>query len=304
MLALPQDLLPRNALRRKVAARDYQEVISYAFVDEAWERDYAANADPVRLINPIASQMSVMRSTLFGGLLETLSGNINRKQPRVRVFELARVFKKQADGVDQPEKLALLVWGDRLPEQWGSKSARVDFYDLKADIEALLYPRTAEYRKASHPALHPGRCAEVLLDGKIIGVIGELHPQWVHACDLPSAPVLCEMDVAALTHVGTVQAKAVSKFQPVRRDLAFLVEESVEAGSLLATFAAASDPLIAGVALFDVYRGAGVEEGKKSLAFSVILQDFGKTLTDEEVEQAVKKLLDAAAEHHGASLRL
>jgi len=305
MLALPQDRLPRNALRRKVAARDYQEIISYAFVDQAWERDYAANTDPVRLINPIASQMSVMRSTLFGGLLETLSGNINRKQARVRAFELARVFRKQADNsVDQPEKLALLAWGDRLPEQWGSKSERVDFYDLKADVEALLYPRKAEYRKASHPALHPGRCAELVLDGQVIGVLGELHPQWVHACDLPSAPILCEMDVAALTQVGVVVARSVSKFQPVRRDLALLVDEAVEAGAMLATFAAASTPLVASVSLFDVYRGTGVEQGKKSLAFSVILQDAAKTLVDEEVEQAVKMLLDAVAAQHGASLRL
>lgn len=305
MLALPQDRLPRNLLRRKIAARDYQEIVSYAFVDERWEHDFAANADPVRLINPIASQMSVMRSTLIGGLLDVLTGNINRKQPRVRVFEIARVFNKQGDGVvAQPEKLAALAWGARVPEQWGAKTERVDFYDLKADVEALLHPLKAEYRKASHPALHPGRCAEIVLNGEVVGVLGELHPQWVQAYDLPSAPVLCEIDLSALTSVERIHAKPVSKFQPVRRDLALLVDESVEVAAMLATFAEASGPLVSNVALFDVYRGAGVEEGKKSLAFSVMLQDASKTLTDEEVEQAVSVLLDAVTERHAARLRL
>jgi phenylalanyl-tRNA synthetase beta chain len=304
MLSLPQDLTPRAQVRRKIAARDYQEIISYAFVAEKWERDFAGNSDPVRLINPIAAQMSVMRSTLFGSLIEVLAGNINRKQPRVRVFEIARVFHKRAETVDQPEKLAGLAWGARLPEQWGEKSARVDFYDLKADVEALLHPRRAEYRKSSHPALHPGRCADIVLDGAVIGQIGELHPQWVQSYDLPSAPVLFEIDLAALTRVERVQARAVSKFQPVRRDLALLVDESVQAGAMLASFQAAAGPLVTQIALFDVYRGAGVEAGKKSLAFSVHLQDADKTLTDEEVEQAVAVLLSAVSEQHDARLRL
>jgi len=304
MLPLPQDRLPRNLLRRKIAARDYQEIISYAFVDERWEKDFAANTDPVRLINPIASQMSVMRSTLIGGLLDVLSGNINRKQSRVRVFEIARVFQKRAERVDQPEKLALLAWGSRLPEQWGVKGEKVDFFDLKADVEALFYPLSAEYRKASHPAMHPGRCAEVVLNGQVVGVIGELHPQWVQAYDLPSAPVLCEIMLSALTNIAHIHAKPVSKFQPVRRDLALVVDESVEVAAMLATFAEASTALVSSVGLFDVYRGAGVEDGKKSLAFSVMLQDATKTLTDEEVEQTVSALLKAVTERHAASLRL
>lgn len=304
MLPLPQDRLPRAELRRKVAARDYQEIISYAFVDERWEHDFAGNDNPVRLLNPIASQMSVMRSTLIGGLVNVLSGNVNRKQARVRVFEMARVFHKTADGVDQPEMVAGLAWGPRLPEQWGVKTERVDFYDVKADVETLLLPKQAEYRKASHPALHPGRCAEVLVDGRVIGYVGELHPQWVHAYDLPSAPVLFELELAALTGIERLHARPVSKFQPVRRDLALLVDDKVEAGDMLKTFREAAGPLVTDVALFDVYRGAGVEDGQKSLAFAVTLQDATRTLTDEEVEEAVKVLLDRVAERHGARLRV
>jgi phenylalanyl-tRNA synthetase beta chain len=304
MLELPQDRQPRAVLRRKVVARDYQEVINYAFVDETWERDFAANDDPVRLINPIASQMSVMRSTLIGGLVDVLVANINRKQSRVRLFELARIFAKRDGGVAQPEKLAGLAWGARAPEQWGVKSERVDFYDVKADVEALFAPRRAEFVHASHPALHPGRCAAIRVDGVDVGVIGELHPRWVQSYDLPSAPVLFELDCAALESVARVLAQPVSKFQAARRDLALVVDEALEAGRLLATFAAASSPIVSDVALFDVYRGRGVDEGKKSLAFRVTLQDAGRTLTDEDVEAAIKLLLDAVAEQHGARLRL
>ena len=303
MLALPQDRLPRDVLRQKVAARDYQEIISYAFVDEKWEKDFSGNTDPVRLINPIAAQMSVMRTTLIGGLISTLAANINRKQPRVRLFEIARVFLKQEGEVEQPERLAMLAWGARLPEQWGAKTERVDFYDLKADLEALLWPRRAEFRKASHPALHPGRCAEILVDGQAVGYLGELHPQWVQAYDLPSAPVLCEIRLDALTGIERITARPVSKFQPVRRDLALLVDDGVQVGDMLKTFAAAAGPLVSQVALFDVYKGQGVEAGKKSLAFSVLLQDAGKTLTDEEVDQAVSVLLEAVTGAHGAQLR-
>ncbi|PXX80300.1 phenylalanine--tRNA ligase subunit beta [Rivihabitans pingtungensis] len=303
MLAQPETLTPRGELRRRVAARDYQEIVSYAFVDSTWEQDFAANAAPIKLINPIASQMSVMRSTLFGGLVDTLVSNLNRKQARVRLFEIARVFLKRGETVEQPERVAGLAYGGRLPEQWGAKSERVDFYDVKADVEALLAPRVAEFRKASHPALHPGRTADVLLDGVVIGVLGELHPQWVQKYDLPAAPVLFELDFAALLARQPVAAQPVSRLQPVRRDFAFVVDESVEAGALLAAFEALNLPAVTGIGLFDVYRGKGLEEGKKSLAFKVLMQDTAKTLTDADVEPVVQAVVACAAQH-GAHLRL
>ena len=225
MLPQPEGLRVRSDVRRLLAGRDFQEIVSYAFVEEKWERDFAGNADAIRLLNPIASQMSVMRSTLIGGLVDTLAANLNRKHSRVRVFEIARVFRKQADGsVHQPEVIAGLAHGSRVDEQWGSKAERVDFYDIKADVEALLAPRVAAFRKAAHPAFHPGRCAEVLLDGQVVGVLGELHPQWVQAYGLGNAPVLFELAVEAVEQVGRVQLAAVSKFQPVRRDLALVVD--------------------------------------------------------------------------------
>jgi len=303
MLPQPEGLRVRSDVRRLLAGRDFQEIVSYAFVEEKWERDFAGNADAIRLLNPIASQMSVMRSTLIGGLVDTLAANLNRKHSRVRVFEIARVFRKQADGsVQQPEVIAGLAHGSRVDEQWGSKAERVDFYDIKADVEALLAPRVAAFRKAAHPAFHPGRCAEVLLDGQVVGVLGELHPQWVQAYGLGNAPVLFELAVEAVEQVGRVQLAAVSKFQPVRRDLALVVDEAVEAASVQAAMQAAASEVVRELALFDVYRGKGVDEGKKSLAFRIILQAADRTLVDEEVEQAVAAML-AAAQGAGAVLR-
>lgn len=305
MLPLPETATPRHELRRRVACRDYQEIVSYAFVDAQWEADLGGNANPVTLINPIASQMSVMRSTLFGGLIDTLVSNLNRKQSRVRVFEIARVFLKQADGsVQQPERLAGLAFGSRYPEQWGVSGERVDFHDVKADVEALLAPRAAVYRAGQHPALHPGRTADILIDGKRVGVIGELHPAWVHKYDLPAAPVLFEIDFDVLSSRSSIEAQPVSKFQPVRRDLALVVDEAVSHDALRDALLAAAPEAVYAVSLFDIYRGKGVDDGKKSLAFKVLMQDTSRTLTDEDVESAIRRMVEAVSAGLNAKLRL
>ncbi|MEJ2795366.1 phenylalanine--tRNA ligase subunit beta [Iodobacter sp. LRB] len=303
-MMLPQlgDRREKAALKSIMVARDYFEAISYAFVEEKWEADFAGNTSPVKLLNPIASQMSVMRSSLFGGLISALQGNQKRKQERVRLFELARVFNgTTADA--QPEKIAGLAWGHRSAEQWGIAKQYVDFYDVKADVEALLAPRKADFRRSEHPALHPGRAAEVLLNGVVVGVIGELHPKWVQSYDLGTAPILFELDVEALVSVETLTAKPVSKLQVVRRDLALLADESLSVATLQAAFAKLKNPLLIASEVFDVYRGKGVPEGKKSLAFKMLMQDTHKTLTDEEVDAVVADMI-RAAEASGATLRV
>ncbi len=189
------------ALRRQVAARDYHEVVTYSFVEAAWEADFAANTSPIVLANPIASQMGVMRSTLVGGLVATLAANRKRQIERVRVFEIGRCFRREAgagpvDGFAQPLRLGGLAAGPAQPEQWGTATRRVDFYDIKADVEALFAPRRLEFVKVAHPALHPGRCAELRLDGAAVGVIGELHPRWVQKYELGTAPVLFRNRIA------------------------------------------------------------------------------------------------------------
>ncbi|AZN35460.1 phenylalanine--tRNA ligase subunit beta [Iodobacter ciconiae] len=301
---LPQrgDRREKAALKSILVARDYFEAISYAFVEEKWEVDFLGNTSPIKLLNPIASQMSVMRSGLFGGLISALQGNQKRKQERVRLFELARVFNSTAADA-QPEKIAGLAWGCRSAEQWGEAKQHVDFYDVKADVEALLAPRKADFRRVDHPALHPGRAAEILLNGIVVGVIGELHPKWVQSYDLGTAPVLFELDVEELVSVEKLTAKPVSKLQVVRRDLALLANESLSVATLQAAFAKLENPLLIASEVFDVYRGKGVPEGKKSLAFKMLMQDTHKTLTDEEVDAVVADII-RAAEANGATLRV
>lgn len=290
-------------LKRVLVGREYQEIVSYAFVNESWERDFAANADPVRLLNPIAAHMSVMRSTLIGGLVDTLRSNLNRKQPRVRIFETGRCFAKAAQGFDQPNRIGGLCYGDAFPEQWGVVARQVDFYDAKADVEALFRPFTPRFEAAEHPALHPGQSARVLLDGKPVGWIGALHPRWRQAYDLPAAPVLFELDLEPLLLREKASYREVSKFPPVRRDLAIVVDEKITVQALLDAMNQSLPEAVADLTLFDVYRGKGVDSDKKSLAFRVLLQDTRKTLTDEEVDAAVAHLVQILTTQFDAKLR-
>lgn len=301
MLALPETRRARAAIYRKMAERGFQEVVSYAFVNEDWERDFAANPSPVRLQNPLAAQYSVMRSTLIGGLIEILQNNLNRKQSRVRVFEIARIFRDETPN-GQPERIGALVYGSALPEQWGVAARAADFYDVKADVESLLAGKTAEFVRAEHPALHPGRSAEIRVDGAAVGFIGELHPQWLQKYDLPQAALVFELDMAAVLACEKVRYQAVSKFQPARRDLAFVLPEAVSYAELEGSLKTVRSPLIREIALFDVYRGAGLPENTKSMAVKIILQSDSETLTDEAVEPIVAKLIEAA-EGVGAKLR-
>lgn len=303
MLTLPETKRPRFALYNEMAARGYQEVVSYAFVDEAWERDFAANENPIRLQNPLAAQYAVMRSTLIGGLVEILQNNLNRKQNRVRVFEIARVFSKNSDGLFvQNERIGGLWYGSAEPEQWGQKARNADFYDIKADVEKLLQGSEITFAKAEHPALHPGRTANIISDCRVVGFVGELHPKWLQKYGLPQAALVFEIDMDAVLGREKTRYRPVSKFQAVRRDLAFVVPESMTHDELLAALYSKANALVQEISVFDVYRGAGLPEGAKSLAVKVILQDMENTLTDEIVEPLVEKLVGAAAAA-GATLR-
>jgi phenylalanyl-tRNA synthetase beta chain len=302
MVALPETQKPLFSIYHQLANCGYQEVVSYAFVEEAWERDLADNTSPIRLQNPIASQLSVMRSTLFGGLIEILHNNLNRKQNRVRLFEVARVFDKQDEKYTQTKKIAGLAYGSVLPEQWAVTTRNVDFYDVKNDVAGLLSAHTVDYRTAQHPALHPGRTAEIIIDNKVIGVIGELHPRWTQKYDLPQSPILFELDLSAVLTQARITYQPVSKFQPVRRDLAFIVSEQTTAEQLINTLATVKHPAIQEISIFDVYRGKGIAENTKSLAIKIILQSTEQTLTDEEVEEIMKKFIDIGGTI-GAQLR-
>ncbi len=305
MTILPQFEAERSLtrVRQTMVLRDYQETINYAFVEAAWERDLCGNTAPIALINPIASQMSVMRSSLLGGLLAALRTNLARKQPRIRLFEIGGCFTAEAGTYAQNERLACLAYGGASSEQWGSPARNVDFYDVKGDIEALFAPHSLTFQAAPYPASHPGRSARILLDGRAIGWIGELHPQWQQQYDLSQAVVWFEVELSALTQDRVPKLADISRFPPVRRDIAVLVDENVTVQSLLDGMRAAKAPNAVELALFDVYRGKGVEQNKKSLAFRVLLQDTQKTLTDNEIEENVARLV-AALQRQGAQLRV
>lgn len=310
----PEGTRSGHALRSLLASREWQETVNFAFVDEAWERDFAGNAHPIRLLNPIASQMSVMRSTLLGSLVGVLRYNLNRRAERIRVFELGRVFKRDDSstdslstvaGVDQPLKLAGLAYGAALPEQWGCPTRGIDFFDVKSDVEALCAGCGAlTFEVAKHAALHPGRSAAVLIDGQVIGVLGELHPRIQQAYELPSACVVFELDVAALRRQSLPVPREPSRFPSARRDLAFVVEQDVSAQMLLQAVASAvPDGLLQHLTLFDEYRGKGLLENEKSLAFRVVLQDTQSTLQDDQVDLVVTAIIDALSKKFGARLR-
>lgn len=304
-------------VRHQLADLDYQEVINYSFVEDGWEADFAGNNNPIRLLNPIASQMGVMRSSLIGGLVANARYNLNRRVSRVRVFEIGAAFLRNPDMADgplsvagyaQPKRVAALAYGPVADEQWGQPTRHADFFDLKADLEALFAPKTLRFVKAEHPALHPGRSARVELDGQDIGVIGELHPRWQQKYELPLAPVVFEVDAAALQLRDVPVYRDISRFQPVTRDLALVVKQTVPAQALLDAFsseASANPPaqIVQAVVLFDEYRGKGLENDEKSLAFRFTLQDTHKTLQDEAVDAAMAAMVAVAAERCGAKLR-
>ncbi|HYC38493.1 MAG TPA: phenylalanine--tRNA ligase subunit beta [Usitatibacter sp.] len=288
MLPLREGRRSRFDLRHALAALGYQEVITYSFVAAEWERDFAGSEAPVRLANPIASQMSVMRTTLLAGLVDTLRANLNRGESRVRLFEIGRCFEGDtADMEVQPERIAGLAHGGRVPEQWSDKSPAVDFYDAKGDVEALAAGRPLEFVPGHHPACRPGRCAVIRVDGRAVGVVGELHPRLQQRYELGSPPVVFEMLTGPLLE-GSVPAFAgVSRMPAVRRDVALVVPESVAAGALLAAVRGIVPGFVKEVEVFDLYRGKGVDPGQKSLALRIVMQDTDRTLTDSEVEAVV-----------------
>jgi phenylalanyl-tRNA synthetase beta chain len=308
------------AVRRQIAQLGYQETINFSFVEERWEHELAGNADPIKLLNPIASQMNVMRSSLVGSLVQVLRFNLARKAERVRVFELGRVFSKDASvpdsdtsvaGFAQPMRVAGLAYGDVAPLQWSSEAARkVDFFDVKGDVQALLAPRRATFEPAIHPAMHPGRCARVVVDGQAIGFVGELHPQWRQSYELPQAPVLFELALDAVLQRDVPVAQPVARHQAVERDIALVVAESVTHAALMqAIESAATGGVLRQATLFDVYRpkagqdNAAVAAGEKSLAVRLVFNKPDATLNEEEIDAAVAAVLAATHERLGARLR-
>ena len=307
MLPDPEARQDAAALKRRLAARDWQEAITFGFVSSGIEStlfpERLAAEAPIAVLNPIATHLDVMRTTLAGGLLEVLRTNLARKHERVRVFEVGRCFRRNGGEADQPLRLGGLAYGHAFPEQWGMPKRPVDFHDVKGDLEALVAPQSLATRAAPHPLLHPGRSAAVAVGGEQVGWLGELHPRLVRHFELPQSPVLFEIDVASLMVRPLPAAHPVSKLPMVRRDFAVVVDDSVPASELLGALEGANLPKVTAIRLFDVYKGAGLTDGKKSLAILVLMQDTERTLTDAEIDATVGALIDIITDKFGAALR-
>ncbi|HBC69671.1 MAG TPA: phenylalanine--tRNA ligase subunit beta [Sutterella sp.] len=305
MKAVPESCRPVFDLRAAMARRGYQELVNFSFVEEKWEKDFANNDSPIRLLNPIASQLAVMRTQLIGGLVDILRYNLNRKAENVRLFEIGRVFFPDdsvedgpwtVKGVRQPSHIAGLAYGDAHGEQWGEQARAVDFYDVKGDIETLIMPLKARFVPAKHPALHPGRSAEILIDDKPVGFIGELHPMLCRNYALPKAPIVFEMDVQALVEIPVPHARAVSKFQAVHRDIAVVAPAALSVQTIFDAIdkyrGTPAGAIVDGFELFDLYRPKD-DPAVKSMAFHLTLQTYGEEAIGEAAaDEAVNGVIE------------
>ncbi len=300
LLSAPEACREPSTLRNILVARDYQELISYSFVNRQWEQDFAANDNPISLRNPLASHMEVMRSSLIGGLIDALKSNLNQKEERLRLFEIGRCFLGLDD---QPFRIAGLGYGAAAPEQWGIVAREIDFFDVKGDIEALCLPNKLVFKSGVHPACRPGETARVWLNDQELGVIGRLHPKWQQQYELALAPVLFELELSPLLWRDFPRFQEIVKFPAVRRDIAVIVDAKIDVQNMLDIMTQAASPLVTKLLLFDMYRGKGIDSDKKSLAFSVRMQDTQGTLTDDVVDATMAQLLKLLETHFGAKPR-
>lgn len=294
-------------LRRHMVGRDWLEAVNFAFVDAEFLASWQLQQSAVPLANPLSAELGVMRTALLPGLVDALGRNTARQQSRVRLFEIGRTFTASGPGnapVETP-RIAAAAMGDARVEQWGGESRAVDFHDLKGDLDSLAACAGArlEYRPSQAAHGHPGRSADVYRDGERIGWIGELHPRLLRKLDLDHAVIGLEVDLEPLRLRALPQVQSLGRFPSVRRDLAFVVPEEVTWAALEASIRAAAGPLLVGLGLFDVYQGAGVENGFKSLAMGLILQEKSRTLTERDVDEVVQGVTHALQQEHGARIR-
>jgi len=306
MAPRPEAHTPLSRLRQLLLGRDYQEVITYSFVDPQLQTVLQPGQSGIALANPISSEMSEMRTGLLPGLVATVRHNLNRQQNRVRIFESGLKFIRQGNDILQEAVLGGAICGTRAEEQWGVASAKVDFFDLKGDVEALLSLSEGElvFRPASHPALHPGQSAEVVLDGQIVGFLGALHPGVQQELGIDPAVFVFELSLAALTRARIPAFRPLSRFPAIRRDLAIVVEQSVSRQQVEESIRMDASEILQDLILFDVYVGKGIDSGRKSLALGLTLQDNSRTLTDEEVEGFIAKVVSGLEARLGATLRV
>jgi phenylalanyl-tRNA synthetase beta chain len=307
MDAVGEGQLGLEQLRRLLVARGFQEAITYSFVAPDVQKMLAPELEPLALANPISAEMAVMRTTLWAGLVQALVYNANRQQGRVRLFESGLRFLPGPDGLRQERAIAGLAYGTVQPEQWGETARPVDFFDLKADVEAILalagVNGQARFVAASHPALHPGQSARIDLDGSPLGWIGALHPTVADRLDLAGAALVFELALEPLLQGCLPRFRVLSRFPAVRRDIAVVVDNSQPVDAVFAVIRRSAPDTLQELKLFDLYTGKGIDSGRKSLALGLTLQADSRTLTDSEVDAALGNILAALKAELGATLR-
>ena len=284
-------------LRNQLIARGYHEAITYCFVDPEIQRQLTPDAEVISLVNPISSDMSVMRTTLWSGLLPAIRHNLNRQQSRIRLFETGLVFSPSDSGLKQESMIAGAITGHRMPENWHTNAELVDFFDLKGDVQSLLSPYTAseqfEFIKGQHPCLHSGQCAQIRRNGHLVGWLGQVHPAVQKILGLTQTIFVFEVHLQSILEDKLPRFAEVSKFPEVRRDLAFIVHEDVTAGDLCKTVRAEAGKTLIDIKIFDVYKGKGIKVDNKSIALGLTFRDTSRTLEDSEINQAVASIARA-----------
>ena len=306
LLPVSEALLDLERVKDLLVDRGYQEAITYSFVEPGMLARIEPELEAIALKNPISAEMAVMRTGLWCGLIDAALKNLNRQQSRVRLFEAGLRFTRTEGKITQEKSLAGLALGSNTEEQWGEKTRSIDFFDIKADVEAMLrlasHEHKARFVSNQHPALHPGQSAQILLDGRHLGWLGMLHPKVEKALGFENRVFLFELDQDTLLKRPIAAFKPLSKFPQVRRDLAIIVEEKVTA-TALKQCAETQSPLIRQVVIFDVYQGTGIESGKKSVALGLVLQNDVETLTDAKVDGVMTAVMTQLTHEFNAKLR-
>ncbi len=304
---VPEAFISRERLCNALVERGYQEAISYSFVDPEVEKVLNPSLQAYPLVNPISADLGVMRTTIWSGLIPALRHNINRQQERVRLFETGKRFIKQGDKLLQEDVIGGVIYGGVAPEQWGTASRMVDFFDLKGDVEILLGLSgdlgRFEFMAATPESLHPGQSAQILLQGEEIGRIGMLHPKVAGKLAVPTATFVFEIALKPLQSGTINHFKSLSRYPALRRDLAFIVDERVAANDLITAIENSAPAFMRNLKLFDLYQGEHIDLGRKSLALGLTLQEETRTLTDTEVEDAIEAIVVHLHKEFGATLR-
>jgi phenylalanyl-tRNA synthetase beta chain len=299
--------VPLRRFRDALCHLGYQEVVTYSFIDPKLQALFDPKATPKPLMNPMSVDMSVMRTSLWPGLIGALLYNLNRQQSRVRIFESGLHFVETPNGLTQETVLSGLVTGSAEPEQWGTKSRMVDFFDLKGDLENLFKlthdQKQFKFMPATDPALHPGQTAQILRKGRLVGTIGSLHPSLMRALKIDAKVILFELFLNELERLDPLKMTEISKFPEIRRDLAILIDQSVPAQALQYTIREVAGDLLKEVDIFDLYQGKGIEPGRKSIALALTLQHGSRTLIDDEVAEVMNKVIVALNSQFNAELR-